>query len=49
LGAGRVVACDAETATIAFADGRQRSFMSAYVEPVDAAAAPPQHQAIVVA
>jgi ATP-dependent DNA helicase RecQ len=49
FGAGRVAACDAQTVAIDFAGGRRRSFMSAYVEPLDAAAPPPQHQAIVVA
>ena len=49
FGAGRVAACDAQTVTIDFAGGGRRSFMSAYVEPADADAPPPQHQAIVVA
>jgi hypothetical protein len=49
FGEGRVAACDAQTVAIDFAGGRRRSFMSAYVEPLDAAAPPPQHQAIVVA
>ena len=49
FGEGRVEACDAHTVSIAFPDGRRRSFMSAYVEPVDAEAPPPVHQAIVVA
>ena len=49
FGEGRVAACDAQTVTIDFAGGGRRSFMSAYVEPVDTAAPPPQHQAIVVA
>jgi ATP-dependent DNA helicase RecQ len=49
FGEGRVEACDAHTVSIAFPDGRRRSFMSAYVEPVDAEAPPPVHQAIVIA